>query len=449
MPELVETDEQEFDDPLEGLDDRWPSARLKFVTEINPDSVSGEEPDDWEIEYVDISSVNNRGEIRETDEMPFGEAPSRAQRLVQDGDTIVSTVRTYLRAIAFVEESPPNRVVSTGFAVLRPTEKLDPRFLWRCLQADPFIEWIVANSKGVSYPAINPSRLGDLVVPVPPLEEQKTIVDFLDYNVSQINELIDKKIDLIDALEEKRASTITKTTTQGLNLNPLLKTLDSRWFDEIPAHWEIKRLDHLRDPYIPIVYGIVLPGPDQDQGVPIIKGGDCKPEKLDPDKLSKTTQEIADDYERSRLQAGELVYEIRGSVGRVVKVPPGLEGANLTQDTARIAPMESIDTDWLLYALQSETFRQQMDLHTRGATVQGVNLFDLRRGLIPVPPLSEQKEIATHLKETDQEIENLQKRIEQGIDLLEEKRQAIVTKAVTGQIDVADWSPSERQEISI
>lgn len=434
---------ERLNDSLPDVNEGWSFPRLKHITQINPDTLSGDEPNDWEIEYVDISSVNSIGEIKKIEQMSLKDAPSRAQRLVQDGDTIVSTVRTYLKAIAYVEEPPSNLIVSTGFAVIRPNDEIQPRFLWRVLQADPFVEWIVANSKGVSYPAINPSRLGDLVIPVPPAETQERIADFLDDRTARIDALIKKKKYLSELLEEKKWTTITQAVTKGVDVDREFKYPDKKGVDKIPTNWELLRLDHLRDPHTPIVYGIVLPGPDQDEGVPIIKGGDCKPEKLDPEKLSKTTPEIAADYERSRLNPGELVFEIRGSVGRVVKVPPELEGANLTQDTARIAPKDDVDADWLLYALQSEVFRQQMDLHTRGATVQGVNLYDLRRGVLPVPPLKEQKQIAQHLEKVDERIQKIRDRIEIAIELLKEKRQALITRAVTGQIDVTDAPAAE------
>ncbi|MGN8219642.1 restriction endonuclease subunit S (plasmid) [Halococcus morrhuae DSM 1307] len=207
------------------------------------------------------------------------------------------------------------------------------------------------------------------------------------------------------------------------------------WLREIPPHWTVSRLKYLRDPFIPIVYGIILPGPDQDEGVPIIKGGDCKTGELNPETLSKTTPEKASEYQRSRLRAGDLVYEIRGSVGRVVKVPPELEGANLTQDTARIAPREDVNEDWLIYALRSEVFRQQMDLHTRGATVQGVNLFDLRRGILPIPPLEEQRAIAEFLDHHTARTDALVTKQKRLLNLFDEKRQSLITQAVTTGLD--------------
>jgi type I restriction enzyme S subunit len=275
-----------------------------------------------------------------------------------------------------------------------------------------------------------------LEMPLPPLSEQESIVSYLNERLSAVDSILKDKRDLVDRLDEKLQVEMTNTISKGLRSDVQTVSTNYDWFGEVPEHWEILRLKRLRKKHIPIVYGIVQPGPDQDEGVPYIKGGQCEPEKLDPELLSKTTPEIAKKYDRSRLTEGELVYEIRGSVGRVVKIPPELEGANLTQDTARISPREDINTEWLLYALRSEPFFQQMEVHRRGATVEGVNLFDLRRGLLPVPPKDEQVEIAAYLSNVDETVNKIRNKVEQSIDLLEEEKQALTKAVVTGDINV-------------
>ena len=126
-------------------------------------------------------------------------APSRARRLVCDGDTIVSTVRTYLRAIAPVSAPPPEMVVSTGFAVIRP-RAMDPGFASWVLREQGLVEEIVARSTGVSYPAINASRIGDLSVPLPPFDEQEAITDFLNRETERIDTLVAKQRLLVEWL---------------------------------------------------------------------------------------------------------------------------------------------------------------------------------------------------------------------------------------------------------
>lgn len=143
---------------------------LKFIAGINRRALGETTADSFSFRYVDISAVGRGAIISEPLPTTFSESPSRARRLVQAGDTIVSTVRTYLRAVTPIvdEDEPASLVVSTGFAVLTPRPPLCPKFFAWVAQSDPFIEEIVARSVGVSYPAINASDLGRLAVPLPP-----------------------------------------------------------------------------------------------------------------------------------------------------------------------------------------------------------------------------------------------------------------------------------------
>ena len=127
------------------IPEHWETKRLKIVASINDDTLSEREDPQRSIAYVDISSVDATFGITEMEEMVFEDTPSRARRLVCDGDTIISTVRTYLRAIAPVSAPPPEMVVSTGFAVIRP-RALDPGFASWILREQGLVEEIVARS---------------------------------------------------------------------------------------------------------------------------------------------------------------------------------------------------------------------------------------------------------------------------------------------------------------
>ena len=217
-----------------------------------------------------------------------------------------------------------------------------------------------------------------------------------------------------------------------------MKDSGVEWLGEIPAHWEVKRLWHLTPTDRRIMYGIVLPGPDVDVGVPIVKGGDVAATRLKVDSLSKTAFEIEARYVRSRLRGGDLVYSIRGSIGEVEIVPDELEGANLTQDAARVSYPSVTDGRWLLYALRSKRVFSQLEAGALGATIKGINIRDLKRVLIPVPPKSEQPEIASFLDAEAGTIEKLSSKVHQAIDHLKEFRTALISVAVTGKIDVRE-----------
>ena len=184
----------------------WMQSPLKHWVQINPEVLPEDHDPAAEIEYVDISNVNQIQGILSTERMYFGDAPSRARRVVRGGDTIVSTVRTYLKAVAPVRDPPDNMIVSTGFAVLRPRSQANAGFVGWLAQSEGFIQAVVARSVGVSYPAINPSVLGGLPVRFPSMENQNGIAEFLDRETVRIDALIAKKERLIELLENRSGS---------------------------------------------------------------------------------------------------------------------------------------------------------------------------------------------------------------------------------------------------
>lgn len=137
----------------------WDTLRLKYLSSVNDEALSESMPPDYEMIYVDISSVDSVKGIIRKEQYFFEDAPSRARRRVRDGDTIISTVRTYLKSIAPIVNAEMNLIVSTGFAVVRPKFKIESRFLSFVLRSSYVVEMIVSRSVGVSYPAINASEI--------------------------------------------------------------------------------------------------------------------------------------------------------------------------------------------------------------------------------------------------------------------------------------------------
>lgn len=220
----------------------WDVARLKDVSTINESALPEDTDPSREIEYVDIGGVNGLGEIIESETMTFASAPSRARRLVHLGDVIVSTVRTYLRAIASIRESDSRLVVSTGFAVIHPKDRLLPEYAAYVLQAPLFVERVVSESKGVSFPAILETEMSTFEIPIPPPEEQRAIAAFIDRGTAKIDALVAKKERLIELLEEKRSAVNTRAVTKGLDADVPLKGSTVEWLGEVPSNWTLRRL---------------------------------------------------------------------------------------------------------------------------------------------------------------------------------------------------------------
>ncbi|MBC6406238.1 MAG: restriction endonuclease subunit S, partial [Rhodospirillales bacterium] len=165
---------------------------LKHCCHVNPAVLPETTDPDWEFDYIDIGSVSLSEGVTCKERMRFADSPSRARKPVREGDILVSTVRTYLKAIAAIQPADTPQVASTGFAVLQAKKGVDTGFLYRVVQSNPFIEQVVAKSTGVSYPAISPSTLSNIKVPLPDLATQKAIADFLDRETARIDRITGK-----------------------------------------------------------------------------------------------------------------------------------------------------------------------------------------------------------------------------------------------------------------
>lgn len=217
---------------LQEVPEHWSFKRLKNVVTYNDEALDERTDPDFEIEYVDISSVSLTKGIEGSETLKFEKAPSRARRKVKHGDIIVSTVRTYLKAIAPISNPPDNMIVSTGFAVVRPLDKFHSGYAGYLLQSNGFVGDVVANSVGVSYPAINASDLVRIAAVEPPFDEQEAIARFLDFKTAQIDALIARKKTLLEKLAEKRTALISHAVTKGLDPSVPMKDSGVEWLGE-------------------------------------------------------------------------------------------------------------------------------------------------------------------------------------------------------------------------
>jgi type I restriction enzyme S subunit len=157
----------------------WSIMQISDLTEINGATLTGSADPEYEIEYIDISSIERLGEVSNTTTMKFNSAPSRARRIVRSGDTIVSTVRPYLRAFAFIESASKNLIASTGFAVLTPNDQVHPAFIFQIVCSESFVQHLTRRMTGSNYPAVVASDVGDYSFPLPTTHEQEQISEIL------------------------------------------------------------------------------------------------------------------------------------------------------------------------------------------------------------------------------------------------------------------------------
>ena len=184
----------------------WGVKPLKYLASYDDETLTQSEINsNQKINYVDIGTVEFTKGINGYQELSMSDAPSRARKIAKKGDTIISTVRTYLKAIAYVND---DYIVSTGFCVVRP-KKVNSKYLNYTIMSDSFTGPVSKYAWGVSYPAISSSQLVNIPIPFPEsIEEQLSIVDYLDRKMLQINQLIDIKQEQIDNINKQRQTLI-------------------------------------------------------------------------------------------------------------------------------------------------------------------------------------------------------------------------------------------------
>lgn len=412
----------------------WDVRRLKHVAALNSNTLPEDTDPSFEMTYVDIGNVDALGRIAGQERLTFAAAPSRARRLVQDGDVIVSTVRTYLRAIAQVRHPEPGTVVSTGFAVVRPSDGLMADYAAYALRAPFFVERVVANSKGVSFPAINESEMATYELVLPPKAEQRAIAAFLDRETARIDALVAMNERLLALLEERRTALITRVVTTGVD--PLVTMKDSgvAWLGAIPAHWEVTRVKH--------VCGRVFVGVAEaatyayvDDGVPMLRSTDIRQGRIRTDDIRYVDRAFALRLRSKQLRTGDIVTVRTGVAGVSAVVPVEFDGGQcFTLVVSR--PSKGHDAEFLCYWLNSQAGQYQFAVEGMGTAQINISVPIVQNAVISVPALSEQQTIRASLDAHLGRLGALQFKTQEAIRHLREYRWGLISAAVTGKIDV-------------
>ena len=411
----------------------WEAKQLKHSITYNDETLSDKTDPQYEFQYVDISSVSLINGITNREKLNFDNSPSRARRIVKKGDVIVSTVRTYLKAIAQVEEDSSDLIVSTGFAVLRPKEDLLPKYLGYWIQSDYIVNSIMARSVGVSYPAINATDLVRLPVVELPKPEQQSIVNFLDDKLDHIDTLISKQQQLIEKLAEQRSAVITHAVTKGLDPNVVMKDSGVEWLGQIPKHWDSFKITHLVET---IGSGTTPKSSNSnyyaDEGTLWVTTSELR-ESVIADTKKKLTEDALQDYSTLKVfPINSVAIAMYGAtIGRL-----GILGeeATFNQACCVYSESEKIHYKFLYYWLW---YRRPILISlSNGGGQPNLNQDDLRKLVIPIPAIKEQEEIVNYLDNETQKIDEMSKATTDIITKLQEYRAALITQAVTGKIDV-------------
>lgn len=410
--------------------------RLKYYTTYNDEVISESTNPDHVINYVEIGDVNEVEGITKSTELTFEKAPSRARRIAKSGDTIISTVRTYLKAIAFVDDASDNLVVSTGFAVFRPKRGIiNDRFLGYLLRSKSLIEKVVAESVGVSYPAISPSKIADFQVSLPPLPTQQKIATYLDERTTRIDALITAKENLLDLLAERRAALIIRAVTRGLDENVELKPSGVEWLGEIPVGWEVKRLRHLG--LVPLKYGANEPASENDENdtryiriTDITEDGSLKPETRRSLPFEKAKDYLMENHDILLARSG-------ATVGKSFYIPSLEEPACFAGYLIRFRANQAfINPAFMAMYLTSDLYWSWLNSSFIQATIQNVSGEKYNDLTVPLPPLDVQKTIMLVLGDELIKFKTMSTKITNSIHHLKEYRAALITAAVNGEINM-------------
>ncbi len=422
---------------LGNVPEHWGVKRLKYQVTINDETLPETTDPDFELLYVDISSVNPSLGIVQKESLLFENAPSRARRIVRNGDTIVSTVRTYLRAISPVIDPESNLIVSTGFAVIRP-RKINQDYLSAAIQAPYFIEEVVSRSVGVSYPAINASEIGLISIPLPPFPEQQAIAAFLDRDTGRIDSLIAKKQLLLELLAEQRAALIFRAVTKGLDATVKLKPSGVEWLGDVPEHWGVKKIVFLLERLQDGTH--FSPESDFSGEYLYITAKNIKEWGLDLSEITYVSQESHREiYKRCPVKKGDVLYIKDGATAGIATVNKLDEEFSMLSSVAMLrARNQLMDSRFLTYHLNMKAFKNFALNSLVGGAMTRFTIEIISRFRIITPPLPEQQAIAAFLDRETAKIDTLSAKVVTVIERLKEYRTALISSAVTGKINVRE-----------
>ena len=350
------------------------------------------EDDEIIIDYIDISSVDNiEKRITGYQTFKFGDAPSRARKEVKEKSILVSTVRPNLNAVAIMDRTTPNKTVaSTGFCVLDCRENVCPRFVFNYCRSKPFIEEMVSQATGASYPAVSDKIIRAALIPDYSYSEQQAISNILDKADKVIN---DKKREL--AL-----------------LDDLIKARFVEMFGD--EQYPKKALISLIKDDAGLSYGIVQPGDDGTGDMGVLRPVDLVDGHISTKSIKYIDHSIGDGFRKTELTGDELLITVRGTTGITALTDERFAGMNVTRGIAVIRyDRNRINPVFLNSYLSSDESQRYIQEHTRGATLQQINLSDLRVQMITVPPMNLQNQFAEFAIQIDKSKSVIQKSLDE------------------------------------
>jgi type I restriction enzyme S subunit len=419
----------------------WKVQSFKHQVERNDGGVWGEDPD----------GINDTIVLRSTEQTVDGHwklddpAPRKLSEsefnssLLAENDLLLtkssgSSLHIGKTTLVTAEIASMRCCYSNFMQRIRMKPTFLPKLAWYVMNNDlARLQFDLLSNSSTGLANLNATMVGQIVVPVPPVLEQTKIAAFLDHETAKIDALVAEQRRLMELLKEKRQAVISHAVTKGLNPDALMKPSGIEWLGDVPQHWEVKRLKNI-SPFITV--GVVV-NPStfvSDEGHPFIYGGDIREGVIDWMNSRRITSEASEVNSKTRLQKGDLLTVRVGAPGITAVVPVECEGGNCA--SVMLVRKGDFNSHWLCFAMNTRIVRFQVEVVQYGAAQEQFNISHAINFWIPTPPRSEQDEIAEFLVTESLRFDTLSEEAQRAIDLLQERRTALISATVTGQIDV-------------
>lgn len=411
---------------LAALPVSWGSDWLKWSIRLSTDRPSKEEQ--TQLPYISNEDIESwTGKLLNDQPRPS----DSDGRKFQIGDVLLNKLRPYL---AKVYHADFDGVSSGELLCLSPSDAALPRFLFYVLVSKGFIDSIDAETFGSKMPRADWEVVGHQTLPLPPLETQRRIAQFLDEKTARIDGLIEKKRALLERLAEKRQALITRAVTKGLNPDAPMKPSYIDWLGDIPAHWEVVPLKRtVRYQEGPGIMAVDF----RDEGVPLLRVSSVGERYATLNGVNYLDPEMVESkWRHFKTELGDLLISASATSGIVSEVTETTVGCIPYTGIIRVNPIENMaDASFMRHLLVSDVFLSQIDQLKAGSTIQHFGPYHLGLMVIARPPAHEQVHIGDELDKALQKIQIDAEKIAKSIALLSEYRAALITAAVTGQIE--------------
>ena len=359
-------------------------------------------------------------------------------RHVEKNDFVIS-LRSFEGGI---EHSRYIGCVSPAYTVLSATKKVAPNFYRYLFKSNPFIAALQSTTDSLrDGKSITFDQFGAIPLVVPQQEEQQKITNFLDYETAKIDILIEKQQRLIKLLKEKREAVISHAVTKGLNPDVPMRNSGVEWLGEVPEHWVSSELKY----YARVLDCKHITAKFCDEGVPLASIGEVKERVVNLTTAKLTSEKYYLDLIDGdrKPSAGDIIYSRNATVGEAALVPANMPKFAMGQDVCLIRPDKGILPEYLLYVLESGVISNQLELAMVGSTFKRINVDNIRNFYAAWPCYGEQIEIVSEIDRILGKYGALILRAEATVDLIQERRTALISAAVTGKIDVRNWQAPE------